>query len=262
MREFYKEIRKKLEKESIITGVVMTFLLHAVFIGVGFAFGFKYLDPPPPEREDILIEFEQVPDREKRPKPEVGHRPSVENPDKTKPAEYVAKSEAPVEGTEANEGKETKIGENGDVAVKDPAPDTLDTRALFSTAKNKTKKDTLAAQTAHEISDALKTGHASGNISHGKTEGKPNYSLKGRNLVGSLIQPSYATKSSGTVVVEIKVDGKGNVVEANAGAAGTTITDKTLWAAAVKAAKATHFTPKADETPQWGTITYVFKITE
>ena len=260
MKEFYKEEREKRRKESIITGVVMTFLIHAAAIGVGFAFGMTYLDPPPPEKEEILIEFEQVPDKEKKPKMHVGHKPAIENPDKTRKPEYVAKSEAPVEGTEANEGKETKIGENGDVAVKDPAKDTIKTRALFSTAKNRTKKDTLAAQTARDTCNMLKTGHASGNIVQGKTEGTPNYSLRGRTVVGSLVQPAYAAKAEGKVIVEIKVDGKGNVVEANAGAKGTTVADKTLWAAAVKAAKATHFTPKADNTPQWGTITYIFKI--
>ncbi len=260
MEGSYREQREKRRKESITTGLVMTLVLHGVLIGVGFAYGFTYLDPPPEEKIDIEIEFEQLPEPERKKPMHVGHRPASENPDRTKKPEYVAKSEAPVEGTEANEGKQTRIGENGDVAVKDPAPDTIDTRALFSTAKNKTKKDTLAAQTARETTDALKTGHASGNVTTGKKTGEPKYTLKGRSLVGSLVKPQYIGKENGIVIVEIKVDGKGNVIEANAGAQGTNIADKELWKAAEKAAKATRFTPKADETPQWGTITYIFKI--
>ena len=262
MKESYKETREKMRKKSIITGVVMTSVLHSAAIAVGFAVGFTYLDPLPPEREDILIEFEQVPDKAEKRKIHVGHRPSIEEPEKTKPAEYIAKSEAPVEGTQANEGKETIIGDNGDVAVKEPEQkkDTIITRALFSTAKNKTKKDTLAAQTAKEVTDALKTGHASGNVIVGPKEGEPNYTLKGRTVVGSLVKPAYVGKEKGKVVVEIKVDGKGRVVEANAGFEGTTVIDKSLWKAAEEAARNTRFTPNADETLLKGTITYIFKI--
>ncbi len=87
--------------------------------------------------------------------------------------------------------------------------------------------------------------------------GEPNYALKGRSLVGSLVHPSHSSKSAGIVIVEIKVEG--NVIEAIAGAKGTTITDKDLWKASEKAAKATRFTPIAAKDPQWGTITYIFR---
>jgi hypothetical protein len=46
-----------------------------------------------------------------------------------------------------------------------------------------------------------------------------------------------------------------------AGAEGTTVTDKTLWQAARKAALGAHFNMSADAPVlQEGTITYIFKL--
>jgi outer membrane biosynthesis protein TonB len=84
------------------------------------------------------------------------------------------------------------------------------------------------------------------------------YSLGGR---GSLMlhKPSYDSKEQGKVVVTIKVDKKGNVVSAVAGAKGTNVSDHTLWQLAKDAALRSRFIadPKAPDT-QVGTITYNF----
>ena len=80
---------------------------------------------------------------------------------------------------------------------------------------------------------------------------------------GTLPRPSYAVQTSGKVVVDIWVDNYGNVQKAVAGAEGTTVTDKTLWQAARKAALGAHFNMSADAPAlQKGTITYIFKITK
>ena len=56
-------------------------------------------------------------------------------------------------------------------------------------------------------------------------------------------------------------DNYGNVQKAVAGAEGTTVTDKTLWQAARKAALGAHFNMSAEAPPlQQGTITYIFKL--
>ena len=150
----------------------------------------------------------------------------------------------------------------GDVDIKDPEPKKeIDRRALFRTADNKTQKDTLAAQTAREVSDALKAGHAQGNTRTGETSGEPNAKLTGRSVNGTLPRPTYAVQASGKVVVEIWVDNYGTVQKAVAGAEGTTVTDKTLWQAARKAALGAHFNMSADAPAmQKGTITYVFNL--
>ena len=63
------------------------------------------------------------------------------------------------------------------------------------------------------------------------------------------------------MVVKIKVDQYGKVLEAVPGAQGTTVTDKTLWEAAKKAALNASFNMSSDAPAvQEGTITYIFKL--
>ena len=125
------------------------------------------------------------------------------------------------------------------------------------------KKDTslTAPHGAREASEGFKAGQPGGNTDAGKTEGYANAHLEGRGTEGSLPRPSYNVQESGTVVVTIWVDQYGKVVKAQAGADGTTVTDKTLWAAARSAAMGTRFKQKIDAPAlQQGTITYVFKL--
>lgn len=237
-------------------------VLHAALAACCFFTGFTYLDPPPPEREQILIEFEE-PEIEKPRQILNATSPQAVKPDPTAPINLVQRSEAPNEGTKSNEAPEAQVDDFGDVDIKDPEPPKkeIDRRALFRTADNKTQKDTLAAQTAREVSDALKAGHAQGNTRTGETSGEPNAKLTGRSVDGTLPKPIYAVQESGKVVVEIWVDNYGTVQKAVAGAEGTTVTDKTLWQAARKAALGAHFNMSADAPAmQKGTITYVFNL--
>ncbi len=257
----YLQERERQERRSRTTGIALTAVMHAGLIGCLFATGFTYLDPPPPEKELILIEFDQ-PEIEKPRQVMDGTSPRSEEPDMTKPLNLVQQAEAQNEGTKSNEAPEAQVDDFGDVDIKDPAPKKeIDKRALFRTANNKTKKDTLAAQTAREVSDALKAGHAQGNTKTGETSGEPNAKVQGRTVVGTLPRPSYNVQESGKVVVKIWVDNYGNVQKAVAGAEGTTVNDQTLWQAARKAAMEAHFNMSADAPAmQEGTITYIFNL--
>ena len=259
--QHYIRERKKQERLSRTTGATLTVLLHISLIAIFFRTGFTYLDPPPPEKEMILIEFEE-PKIEKPQQIWNGTRPQAVNPDPSKDINLVQQSEAQHEGTKSNEAQEAQVDEFGDVDVKDPAPKKeIDKRALFRAADNKTQKDTLAAQTAREVSDALKAGHAQGNTRTGETSGEPNAKLAGRSVNGTLPRPSYAVQASGKVVVDIWVDNYGTVQKAVAGAEGTTVTDKTVWQAARKAALGASFNMSADAPAlQKGTITYIFNL--
>ena len=240
---------------------MFTITVHiALFICFMHA-GFTYLDPPPPDQEQILIEFDE-PEIERPRQTWNGSRPQAVKPDPSKPINLVQRSEAQHEGTKSNEAPEAKVDDFGDVDVPEPKREKeIDRRALFSAADNKTQKDTLAAQTARDVSDALKAGHASGNTKTGETSGEPNAKLAGRTVNGTLPRPSYAVQASGKVVVDIWVDNYGQVQKAVAGADGTTVTDKTLWQAARKAALGAHFNMSADAPAlQKGTITYIFKL--
>ena len=106
-------------------------------------------------------------------------------------------------------------------------------------------------------------GVPTGNASHGKTSGVGgwgSFDLGGRSLgSGGLIKPSYSVDDYGTVVVDILVDSKGNVVEATIGR-GTNTTSATLQAEAIRAAKRTKFNEVSGVVNQKGKITYKFNL--
>lgn len=257
-RRHYMRERQRQETRSILSGGVLTFIANGMLVAGLSIGGFTYLDPPPPEKEQILIEFEQV-EVQKPKQRRDGTKPRAEVP--SKEINLVQQSQAQNIGTKTNEAQEATVGDKGDVEVPEPPRKEINKRALFSSAKNKTEKDTLAAQTAREVTDALKAGHALGNTKTGETTGEPKANLKGRTLNGTLPRPSYPVQATGTVVVDIWVDNYGTVQKAVAGAAGTTVTATELWNAARKAAMGAHFNMSADAPAlQHGTITYIFKL--
>lgn len=255
----YIQEQERQRKRSRLTGGILTVVAHAVLIGCFFVSGFTYLDPPPPEKEMIVIDFDEV-EIQKPKQRRDGTKPRAE--ERSKEIKLVQQSEAQHIGTKTNEAPEATVGDQGDVEVPEPPrKKEINRKALFSAADNKTEKDTLAAQTAREVTDALKAGHALGNTKTGETSGEPKALLAGRTQNGSLPRPSYSVQKNGKVVVEIWVDNYGIVQKAVPGAEGTTVTDKDLWNEARKAAMKASFNMSADAPAlQKGTITYIFKL--
>ena len=89
------------------------------------------------------------------------------------------------------------------------------------------------------------------------TSGGNSWSLTGRNLNGRLASPSYNSNQEGVVVVEIRVNAAGKVIDAKA-TSGTTISDKDTRRAAEDAARKATFSEGDGDVI--GTITYVFKL--
>lgn len=86
------------------------------------------------------------------------------------------------------------------------------------------------------------------------------YNLGGRGMQ-SLPKPEYKIQEEGRVVVEVRVDRDGKVIQVNAPARGTTATDLGLLNKAKEAAMKARFEPKPDgPAVQTGTITYNFKL--
>lgn len=106
-------------------------------------------------------------------------------------------------------------------------------------------------------------GVPTGNASYGKTSGVGgwgSFDLGGRSLgSGGLVKPSYTVNDYGTVVVDILVNAKGDVVEATIGK-GTNTDNATLRNEAVRAAKRTKFNVVSSVINQKGTITYKFNL--
>lgn len=255
MKEYLRE-REREAKASTATGAVLTIGIHLVLILCGTFTGLKYLYPPPQE-QTFLIDFEQE-DEPAVKRQNRGREPQAEEVDKTKPVELVQRSESPHKSDRPNRTVQAKPDNFGDVET--PAPkEEINKNALFP---GMSKKDSsLAPHGAMNPSAEFKPGHSKGNTSVGQADGTPNAHLKGRSVQGALPRPSYGVQEEGTVVVDIWVDNYGNVQKAIAGARGTTVTDKTLWAAARSAAMKAHFNQSKDAPAlQQGTITYIFKL--
>ena len=259
----YQRTREKREKTAAVTGILATLAIHALALVVCLTSGFTYLDPPPPERAPLVIEFEEETVKELPLPTQVGEEPRSEETDLEREVELVQKSESPYVDKTPNVTPATKPDTHGDVEV--PTPETpkepeLDPRASFP---GMGKKDDSATtpHSASEASEGFKAGQSDGNTREGKTEGSSNAHLEGRTVLGTLPKPAYSSQMAGTVVVTIKVNQYGNVEEAIPGAPGTTVTDKNLWTAARAAAMKAHFNQKADAPAiQTGTITYIFKL--
>ena len=252
-------IGQKRERNARITGIVMTVAAHlCALVLVSFS-GLKYIYPPPRE-QSMLIDFAEAPEI---PTQQLqGREPLAQEVDPDRPVELAQKSESPFEGEVENLTPKTMPDPVGDVDVPAPPKDepALDPRAAFP---GMARKDTTATtpHDAAEAADGFKAGQAKGNTETGRTDGKPNAHVQGRNTVGNLPRPVYNVQESGIVVVDIWVDNYGNVAKAVPGGDGTTVLDKTLLAAARKAALETHFNMSADAPAmQQGTITYYFNL--
>ena len=111
-----------------------------------------------------------------------------------------------------------------------------------------------------------KGGTGSGTTTGNTTQGNPagsgssggnSWSLSGRSLNGSLVQPKYDNDVEGKVTVNIRVDASGVVIGATIGSP-TTISDQATRNAALAAANGTRFTGGSGAAS--GTITYNFRL--
>ena len=250
----------KNDRRATLTGLGLTVAVHAAALVLVSFTGLKYIYPPP-EEKTMLIDFSEEP--EAMVQEFKGNAPKSETPDPSAPVNLVQKSEAPDVADRENLTPESAPDDFGDVPVqKEETPEEpkLDPRAAFP---GMAKKDTslTAAHAAEESSSRTKAGQSDGNTAKGRSDGKPNAHLRGRNTVGNIPRPAYNVQESGIVVVDIWVDNYGNVVKAVPGGDGTTVLNKTLLASARKAAMETHFNVSSDAPAmQEGTITYYFNL--
>ena len=103
--------------------------------------------------------------------------------------------------------------------------------------------------------DSQGAGQKGNPVGHG-TSGGNNWSLAGRGLKGTLPQPSNNFRQEGKVVVEIRVNAAGQVI--NATVKGGDVSDKQTQQLALEAARKAKFTEGDHD--QIGTITYIFKL--
>ena len=104
-RQYIRE-RERQAKHSVVTGGVFAVLFNGLIVTGLCIGGFTYLDPPPPEKEQILIEFDQV-EIQKPKQRRDGTKPRAEVP--SKDIKLVQQSEAQNLGTKTNEAQEATV---------------------------------------------------------------------------------------------------------------------------------------------------------
>lgn len=257
----FQNEKNRQNKISTAVGLALTVLVHAAAIVFVSFSGLKYLYPPPQDTSFLLemVQEEAPQIKEKH----SGKEPKSENVNKEEEVELVQKSESVHESEKPNLTPETKENNHGDVEV--PAPvqkeePKLDARASFP---GMAKKDTslTAPHSAKKASEGFKAGQADGNTVTGKTEGKANAHVEGRDILGTLPKPAYTAMESGTVIIKITVNPEGQVIRARYEVNGSTISSTELITAAINAAYKSKFTRKMDAPViQEGQIIYKFTL--
>ena len=220
----YQRTREQRDKNANVTGIAVTVAVHALALVICLTTGFSYLDPPPPERTSLVIEFEEETVPEKPIPAQAGREPQSQQVDLTRPVELVQQAESPTVSDRPNTTPATKPDPHGDVEVPTPKQEEpkLDPRASFPGMSTQDNTSTTP-HSASEASEGFKAGQPDGNAQTGNQYGE--------------------------------------VTDAIPGVEGTTVTDKNLWNAARNAALKAHFNQKADAPAvQLGTITYIFKL--
>ncbi|MCF0211216.1 MAG: hypothetical protein HUK18_07960 [Bacteroidales bacterium] len=234
------------QKRKLLSAAI-TALVHIVAVLLlYFVFGLPYQDPPPPE-QGVEISAGDLTDAGNAMMGDVGgeEQPEQNTEASNNDEENIVTSneKAPISAKKTNPKREN--------AKKDDKP-AVDNDAVFPGKKNSKGSGTGSGSGYGNGENGTGGG---GNGSNATGNG---YSLKGRSAK-TLPNPKTDTKKTGKVVVSIKVDQEGNVVEAIGGEKGTTLMEVNIWRKCEQAAKKSKFSPKEDAPElQKGTITYNF----
>ena len=269
----YRQQDNNYPKAFIATAVIM-----ALLIGLSYYIVFQH----PVKEEDgtggILVNYGTVDegmgdDYMSTEEPSVAENANQSKPDKitpTPPTEEVtptenSSKEVVTQNTEdapeiSNDKKPSQTVATQQKPTKEPPKEVVNQNALY---KGKTNNG---------------TGEGDGTGSKPGNQGKPtgstltnDYTGTGSGTGGSLqnmpqrsfvSRPSMEneTRSTGKVVVDIRVDRNGNVVYARAGARGTTISDQSLLDKCEEAVKRAKLNQLESADLQQGTVVFVFKV--
>ncbi|GHT15523.1 cell envelope biogenesis protein TonB [Bacteroidia bacterium] len=256
-------------KPNKIAGIVATVVFHAALLLLLLLWGYPIPFPPPPE-EGMLINFgnsdvgsgDAEPVQQLVPAPPVPTQAVYE--EKTFATQDYEEAPAVVSKKSPKKKKE-KLQETSidpvETAPQAP-PRTVNKNALFPGQSTQTSN---VAKGEGEGGAVGNQGSLEGSVNATNRQGSSlgSYaSLDGRALSGTLPKPAYEVQEDGQVIVKIRVDKTGRVVEAKVQMQGTSTTNSTLHRAAEEAALRAHFTAAADNAPayQSGTIIYVFRL--
>ncbi len=230
-----------------IKGFLGTILVHALLLLLFIFFGFKTPLPLPPE-EGIEIDMGSGSSGSKSSSAEIKEpQPETEEANATQNSE-----EAPTLSKNDNKEK-TERTEKKEVKKEEPK---VDERLLYKKGKSH-QGDGNSDGEGDGKGKGNKKGDGIGDGSPGLGKGT-GFSLTGRNAK-NLPAPSFSNVQ-GVVVVRIKVDRSGKVVNAEAISKGSTIANTKIWKTCEEYALKAKFSAKDDASEvQMGTITYVIQ---
>lgn len=264
-------------QQDKIKGVMATVFFHGLLLLMLFSWGYQKPFPPPAEL-GVLVNLGDAPTgrgAEEPVKTEAAPLPQPQSAADQEEQEsltqdYEEAASIPPKKKRKKRKKETPT-QSATQQHATPHPD--DTPQKPAEKPREVNRSALFPGQSTAASQGESSSAASGN--QGAPDGSPRSpntagsglgeisgaSLAGRSLSGKLPEPDYRIQQSGRVIVRIKVDRDGNVVEAEARQEGSTIMDATLYEAAERAARRAKFSSSSSGPLfQNGIITYVFKL--
>lgn len=258
---------KKSEKQSAVATTIICGLILLILFLCGMTAHRNEMD------EGIMVSFGY--DEQGYSEPvATSPKPSTTPPTPTEPKAVVEENlmtqedpsvamEAEKKKREAQEAAEAQRRKEAEIAAEQQRLREEAERQAAREAEQKAKADKASSIAGGAFKN---TGSGSGNTSGDGIKGNPagkgsqggnSWSLSGRNIVGSLFQPSYSGNQEGKIVVKIWVDANGKVTSATIDN-GTTITDEKLRNESLAAARRNRFSTGGGVAI--GTITYNFVL--
>ena len=250
------------KNKNKIYGLIGTIVFHAIVLVLLFTLCFRTPLPLPGEAgvEVNLGMYAQglgtESNQPKEPEP-VKETPKVEETQPKEIDEDISSEDEDIPSLEENIEKEKEEEKPVEEVIPEEKP-VVNQRAIFNAPKNK-KEPSSEGNTEGAGKKGMPNGlkDIERYDSNGGSGGGPAYDLGGRGAK-SISSPSKEFNEEGKIVVDIKVDRNGYVVEAKIGK-GTDIVDISMRENAMAAARKSVFN-KDENAPeiQSGTITYKF----
>jgi outer membrane biosynthesis protein TonB len=200
----------------------------------------------------------------------------AERPNHAKPSKVTPVPPSPEKNVEEKSDKKV-VTQNTEDAPEVNSSKKATSKTVATEPPTKPAKPTLNQNALYKGKSNGATGEGDGTTNTPGNQGKPTGSTLANNYNGTgsgngglaLANRSWVSKpsvqdnhrSTGRIVVEIRVDKNGNVVFAQAGAKGTTITDYDLFTRCENAVKNSKLNaPENAPDIQVGYVTFVFKV--
>lgn len=242
------KIEKSQYQSAIITAVITALILLLLFV-ISMTAERNEMD------EGVMISFGMVDDG-------FGNPPVQSVPEVPQPArnsQDLLTQEDPSVVIDEKHDEKPKVQEKPQPSQEEIRAEE-ERRQREEAQKKQSQASNLAGNAFRKIGNGKGDGTGDGekgNPAGRGSEGGSSWSLAGRSLKGRLAQPSYRGNEQGRIVVQIRVDQNGNVVDASI-ATGTTITSEEMRHAALTAARKNVFS--TGNSPAIGTITYNFAL--